>query len=143
MVVPSGTRKRNTRPGAGPETAIARVSVVARQSELLGPCLDLVGRQVAVVRGALVEQPVRRRHVGAGVVALEMGALEVLVVGRDADPGERIDDSLRPLRTVPGLVGVLDPQHERAAALTGEGPVVQRRTCPTDMERAGGRGAKR
>ena len=105
---------------------------------LLGPGLDLVGRQIAVVRGALVEQSVRRRHVGAGVVALEMRALEAVIVGRDADPGERIDDSLRPLRTVPGLVGVLDPQHERATALTGEGPVVQRRACPADMERAGG-----
>ena len=126
-------------PGRRLETAIARVPVVAGQPALVDPGLDLVGRQIAVVRGALVEQSLRRRHVGTRVVALEVGALEAVVVGGDADPGERIDDSLRPLRTVPGLVRVLDPQDERATALTGEGPVVQRRARPADMEEAGGR----
>ena len=121
------------------ETAVAGVPVVARLSGRLRPGLDLVGRQVAVVRGALVEQPVRRRHVGSRMVALEVGSLEAIIVGRDADPGERIDDPLRPLGAVPGLVGVLDPEHERAAALAGEGPVVQRRARPADMERAGRR----
>ena len=81
----------------------------------------------------------RRIHVGTRMIALEERALEPVIVGGDADPGERIDDPLRPFRTVAGLVGVLDPQHERATALPGEGPVVQRRARSADMERAGGR----
>ena len=57
----------------------------------------------------------------------------------DADPRERVDDPLGPLRPVAGLVGVFDAQHERAAESLREGPVVQRRARPADVEEAGRR----
>ena len=75
-----------------------------------------------------------------GVLALEVRALEVRVVGADADPGQRVDDALRPLGPVAGLVGVLDAQHERAAVALGERPVAQRGAGAADVEEAGGRG---
>ena len=119
------------------ESAIARVAVVAGQSEFLGAGLDLVGGQIAVVGEALVEQPVRRRDMRRGVGALEVRAFEMWIVGRDADPRQRVDDPLRPLRSVAGLVGVFDAQDEGATDLAGECPVVQRRARSTDVERTG------
>ncbi len=74
-----------------------------------------------------------------GVLTLEVRALEVLVVGGDPDPRQRVDDPLRPLGAVAGLVGVLDPQHEGTAEAASQRPVVQRRARPTDVERAGRR----
>ena len=87
---------------------------------------------------AVLEQTPGRGEVRLGVLALEVGALEVWIVGRHTDPGEGVDDALRPLGPVPGLVGVLDPQHERATESTGERPVLQRGPSATDVERTGG-----
>ncbi len=77
-----------------------------------------------------------RVEVAGCVLALEVRPL--VGAGGDADPRQRADDALRPLRPVAGLVGVLDAQHERAVGLAGEDPVVERRARPTHVEVAGG-----
>ena len=121
-------------PGPGSEAAVAGVAVVAGLAGLLGPGLDLLAGQVAVVRLAVGVQALGRGDVGRGVGALEVRALEHRVVGADAQPGQGVDDALGPLGPVAGLVGVLDPQHERAAELAGQRPVVERRARPADVE---------
>ena len=82
----------------------------------------------------LLVQTLCRGHVGRGVMALEVRPLERRVTGGDAEPGEGVEDALRPLRVVAHLVGVLDAQHERAGLLLGQRPVVQRRAGTTDVE---------
>ena len=101
--------------------------------------MDLLGRQVAVVRRAGLEQPLGGGEVSVGVLALEVRAFERGIVVADADPRQRVDDPLRPLRPVASLVGVLDAQHERATEPLGQRPVVQRRARPADVEEAGRR----
>ena len=72
------------------------------------------------------------------VLALEVGTLEVWVVAVDADPGERVDDPLGPLRPISLGIGVFDSKDERATEPTSERPVEQRGTGATDVEIAGG-----
>ncbi len=88
---------------------------------------------------ARLEQLLRRRQVRVDELALEQRALEVRVVGGDADPRQRVDDALRPLRAVAGLVGVLDPEDERATGRAGQRPVEEGRAGPADVEEAGRR----
>jgi hypothetical protein len=98
---------------------------------------SLLGRQVAVVRVAGGEESLGRGDVGGRVRALEVRPLECRVVGADAQPRQRVDDPLSPLRTVTSLVGVLDPEHEPTAQPPGERPVEQRRAGPADVEEPG------
>ena len=141
-VVPSGTRKRSTRPGRvrGRGRASSRRSRLGR----LRPLLDLLGRQVAVVRQAGGEQPLGGGDVGVGVGALEVRPLERRVVGADADPRQRVDDALRPLRPGCALVGVLDAQHERAArAASRSAQLYSAVRAPPTWKKPVGDGAKR
>ena len=64
------------------EPAIARVPVVPLTSGRLGPLLDLLAGQVAVVGVTVGEQPLGGGDVLGGVGALEVRALEHRVVGR-------------------------------------------------------------
>ncbi|CAB4893550.1 unannotated protein [freshwater metagenome] len=99
----------------GLEAAIARVPVVTRGATGLGASLYLVAGQIAVVRHTSVVEALCCSDMGIGERTLEVRALEMLVVGVNADPRQRIDDALRPLRLIACFVGVLDPQDERAA----------------------------
>ena len=101
--------------GRRAEAAVTRVAVVALPAGRLRPLLDLLAGEIAVVGLAGGEQLLGGGDVGGGVGALEVRALEHRVVGGDAEPGQRVDDALRPLRPVARLVGVLDAQHEAAA----------------------------
>jgi len=116
------------------EAAVARIAVVARLARRFRALLDLFGGEVAVIRVAAVEQRLRRRDVCLGERRLEVRALEMRVRRRDADPVERVDDALRPLRLVARLVGVFDAQDEGAAGLQREYPVVQRSARTTHVE---------
>ena len=125
--------------GAWAEATVAGVAVVAAGASRLGPLLDLLRREIAVVRVACLEQPLGSGDVRGRVLALEVRALERGIVAVDADPRQGVDDALRPLRSVAGFVGVLDAEDERAAEPLGERPVVERRARPTDVEETGGR----
>ena len=133
-VVPSGHAEPQDPAGTRLQAAVAGVAVVAGLAGLLGAGLDLLAGEVAVVGLAGGVEALGRGDVGLGVGALEVGALEHRVVGADAQPGEGVDDALGPLRAVAGLVGVLDPQDERAAELAGQRPVVEGRAGPADVE---------
>ena len=123
--------------GPGPEPAVARVPVVARLARRLGPLLDLLGREVAVVGVTAPRTAAAPACTWATALALwKYGPSNMRVVGADAEPGEGVDDPLRPLRPVAGLVGVLDAQHEAPAEPLGERPVEQRRPRPADVEEA-------
>ncbi len=120
------------------DASLTRIAVVSGGAELLGALLHLLSRQVAVVRVPVGEQTPSRGEMRFGVVALEVRAFEVGIVGRHTDPGECVDDALRPLGPVPRFVGVLDPEYERATESTDERPVLQRGPSATDVERTGG-----
>ena len=93
--------------------------------------------QIAVVRRTRLEEAVSCCNVRFGVRALEVRTLEMRVALVDADPGERIDDALNPLRLITCLVGVFDAEDERAFEAPGERPVHQRRPGASDMKEAG------
>ena len=73
-----------------------------------------------------------------GIRALEVGAFEVRIIQIDADPGECVDDALRPFRLVALGIGVFDPQHEGSTQTASERPVEQRSTRTAHVEVAGG-----
>ena len=102
--------------------------------------LDQAGDGVVVQRAAL-GLPVRL------VRAADLGAL----VPVQAEPAQRVQQRVVGLGGVAGGVGVLDPEHERAADVAGVGPVEQRgadqadvRACRWGSGRSGpGRRARR
>ena len=98
--------------------------------------------EVAVVRRARFEKPLRCGDVGISVGTLKMWAFKVLIGVGDPDPGHRVNDALSPFGPVAGFVGVFDPQHERATKALRQRPVHQ--GCPraADMEEAGRRGGE-
>jgi hypothetical protein len=54
-------------------------------------------------------------------------------------PVERVDDPLDPFRSIPLLVGVLDPEDQGTARLLGNSPVVESRAGAADVDEARGR----
>ena len=86
-------------------------------------------------------RPVPSRHasreelVDARQVLLELGGLEDrLLLERETQPLEAVEDDLDGLRGGALAVGVLDAQDEAAAMAPGEQPVEQRRACAADMQ---------
>src|SRR5690606_3134640 len=67
---------------------------------------------------------------------LEVGPL----VPVDPEPGEAVQNGARMLLARSVAVGVLDPQHEDAAVLAGEQPVVDGRAGAAHVQVARGRG---
>ena len=59
-----------------------------------------------------------------------------------AQPFQTVEDGLRRLGGRAGAVGILDPQKEFSATAPRVEPVEQRRPCPADMQKAGGRRGK-
>jgi hypothetical protein len=58
----------------------------------------------------------------------------------EPQPVERVDDPLDPFRSVPLLVGVLDPEDQGTARLLCNLPVVESRAGAADVDEARGRG---
>ncbi len=124
---------------ARPEAAVPAVAVVAPVL-VTGPGDDVLAGAVAVVSAPLLVELLRR-----GCVLGQVGRLEVrslVLAGVDAEPGESADDAIDPLGLVARRVGVLDPQHHRAAGLQRQCPVEQDRPRAADMEHAGRRRRK-
>src|SRR4029079_12724871 len=82
-------------------------------------------------------------------VAVEVAALALAVrrvraaddrplVPVEAEPAHDVEQPLVGLLAVAGGVGVLDPEHERAAVVAREGPVEQGGAGEADVRRAGG-----
>ncbi len=101
---------------------------------------DVVPGAVAVVRLPGQVQLSAGGGVSLGIVRLEQRPF--VGPALDAEPVQRVEDALHPLRTVPGRVGVLDPQHELAAVLAGVDPVLQGRSRSADMKQSSRRGGK-
>src|SRR4029077_13406764 len=87
------------------QSAVATEAVVAAV-RLVVAQLDVLAGAVAVVRLAGRVEPGGGLGVGARVVGLEVRSL--VAARLDADPGQRRDDALDPLRPVARGVGVLD-----------------------------------
>ena len=119
----------------------AAVAAAARVAERLLACLgrlalllEHLGRAVAVVRPAGVEEASR-------VVAVEVEALGLPVAGRrralvpiELEPPERVDDEADVLVGRARPVGVLDPEDEDAAVTARVEPVEQRRARAADVQ---------
>jgi len=109
----------------------------------LAPRLDLVGEAVAVVGEAALTQA--DEHVAVELAALALlvrrmgAALERTFVPVKAEPLHHLDERVVGLPGAALLVGVLDAEHEAAAVVPGERPVVEGRTGQADV-RAPGRG---
>ena len=88
-----------------------------------------------LLRGLLVERQALRLDIW-GVRTTLARAL----IPADVHPAEAVVDRVDRARNEAVLVGVLDPEDERALVLAREEIVVERRPHAPDMERAGGRG---
>ena len=102
-----------------------------RPGEGRGP--EAHGALVVALRSARLERPLRRRGVQRPALALPHRPL----VERDAEPLEVLEDRLLPARDRSRSVGVVDPEHEHAAALVCEPPVRDRRQRVPDVQRPG------
>ncbi len=100
--------------------------------------VQLLGRLEAIVRLAGVKQ---LPHVT--VVEIEALRLKIRPVRPaylrpfipfDAQPAEILHHLLRRRRRIPFEVGILDPQHERAARAAGPQPIEQRSPSPADVQ---------
>src|SRR5690606_10746309 len=129
-VVGGAEAQRPARPGAQAPVAAEAVGAAP-----FGPGArdHILARALAVVRLALGVELLGRRAVLRLELAFVAGPRDHPAFGTDADPGQRGDDALGPLRPVARGVGVLDAQHELAARLLGQRPVVQRGTRPADV----------
>src|SRR5205823_4410067 len=120
---------------------IAAPVVAERLSALLrvlAPLLELRRRTEAAIRSAALEQPARIR-----LVALEVRALvDDLLVPRQAEPLESLEDRARALFRAARLVGVLDTEEELPAVVLHVQPVEQRGARAAYVEVAGGTGGK-
>ena len=107
---------------------------VAGGGALPGALLDLLAGAVTGVQRAAGPE-----GVDGGLMGLPLGGLEVrALVGRHAQPVERRDDPVSPLRTIALLIGVFNPQDERPVVLASEEPVEQGRPGAPHVEVAGG-----
>src|SRR5262249_13951497 len=129
---------------AGAERDLPAAAVVAEGLPAglrrLPPRVELLGRAVAAVGPALVEEAL-----GVGAVDLEPAGLpeipavaavvlRAFVVPIEAEPGHRVEDLVDGLVRRAIAVGVLDPEEERTAVVAGEEPVEEGRPGATDVE---------
>ena len=134
-------RHRPRRRGARSRRAVEPVAAAIVLEALLvrlgrgAALVELRRRAEAAIRGAAVEQALR-----VGAVALEVRALiDDLLVPRQAEPLESLEDRARALVGAARLVGVLDAEEELAAELLGVEPVEERGARAADVEVAGRR----
>ena len=105
--------------------------------------LQLFGGLEGLVGGAVVEQALDVLAVDFGALGLAVGAIGTAdvraLVPLQADPLERVEDHLLAGGDEAGAVGVLNAQHELAAALRGEEVVQQADVGGANVRVAGGR----
>ncbi len=110
---------------------------------LLPHPLQALGRAEAAVGVAVLDQVIRVLAIEAGALALGVGtvgatAVRPLVPGQ-AEPVQRVENTLGRVLDESLLVGVLDPQHEGAVLSlpphlpVGEEPVEERRPATSDV----------
>ena len=122
---------------------LAAEAVVPHQlgARRLATRLDLVVGAVAVVGAARLAQALQDVGVDLAALALavrRVGAADLgALVPVEAEPAHHLEQRVVGLLAVAGRVGVLDPEDERAAVVTGEGPVEQGRAGQADVGRAG------
>jgi len=134
-------------PGAIARVEIAAVAVVAQRA-LLGLLLDpdlgepVLGAEAAICLAAL-DQDARVGAVDLAPLALAVRGMGPAYIGtfipRQSDPVERVEDQLLGVGARPGLIGVLDAQHELASLLAREDVVEQRDVRGADVGIAGRR----
>ena len=118
--------------GVAPGGAVARLDLLGRGERLVGvPGLEQASRHVGVDVHPL----------GLPVRPVGTADLDALVPVQ-AEPAQRVQQLLVALLGVPCGVGVLDPEHERAAHVPGVGPVEQGGAHHPDVRHAGGRRAE-
>jgi hypothetical protein len=101
----------------------------------LAPGLQFLGRQIAAVGGAALDQLVRDLGVARLILRLEMD----LLVPVEPEPGEPVEDHVDRFLGRARLVGVLDPEQRLAAVVAGVEPGEQPGAGVADVEEAGGR----
>ncbi len=108
--------------------------------------LGVFGGRVRRVQVPGVQQPLRDVLVDVGALALPVRRVrptdEWTLVPVDPEPVHRLDQGLVGLFRVPGRVGVLDAEDQRAVMVPGEGPVEQCRSGETDVRSPGRRWAE-
>ena len=74
--------------------------------------------------------------------ALKVWTLKSRVILTNPYPRQCVNDSLSPLRLIARLISVFDAQNECPTETFSEGPVVQRGTGASNMEKTRGRWGK-
>ena len=105
---------------------------------LLSDGAKLVWRDKVPVREPAGEKRLSIRTVAPDPLALEEGTL----IPVETQPLEPLEDPLYHRRGRALPIGVLDPENERPARVSGEEPVEERRARPAYVEVARGRGSK-
>ena len=133
---PGPALPRPLRPFVGRQVAavpvVAGVGGPGRLAGLVAGGDLLLGAE-ALVGGAALEELPGRVEVAVEAVGLEVGPL----VPVEAEPPQGRLDAVRPVLAGSFDVGVLDPQHERAALVAGVEPVEQGGAGAADVEEAG------
>ena len=113
-----------------------RLAAVAAVGAVLGlPGLDVLGGGRVAVGGAGVEQLLQRLGVALG----PRGLRDRPHVPVELEPLHRVEDLRDVLLGRALAVGVLDPQHQLAAAMAGRKPVVESGPGAADVQGAGRR----
>jgi hypothetical protein len=99
---------------------------------------QFLGARETFIGAAFGQQRVRHVGMAGGAGGLEHRRL----VGREAEPGEALQDDVHGLLGAALAVGVLDAQEEGAAMVAGEEVVEQGGAGAADMEQAGGAGGE-
>src|SRR5690606_12376986 len=108
--------------------------------------LELLRRTEAGIRQPRLEEAVRVFAVDRAALALAVRRVRPLLIGPfdarplvplEPEPAEVLEDRCLRARDRPLAVGVLDPQDEGAAVMTGEQPVQHRRPRVPHVEAAG------
>src|SRR5206468_3662743 len=120
------TRRRPLEVAAG---AVVGRTATGRERRL-ATRLELRGRAVAAIDGAVLEQ-----RLGAGAVERHALALEERsLVPVELEPAERLDDGARRLLGRALAVGVLDAEHEPPAMATRVEKAEERGPCAAEMK---------
>ncbi len=126
---------------AGGEAAVTTAAGVAeRLLARLGRLalgVQRLGRAVAVVRAAALQQALRMRAIDVEALGLPVARRRRPLVPVEPEPPQGVDDEVDVLVGRARLVGVLDPQDEHATVMPREQPVEQRRPRPADVQMPG------
>src|SRR5690606_2452140 len=117
--------------------------VLALGLSLLPQCFQLLGGSVVEVGGARLDQGTGHLAVAIESVGLAVGAMRPTdaraLVPVEPEPEDRVEDLVLVLLGGPLQVGVVDPDDEDTAVMTGVEPVEQSGPGGPDVEDTGGR----